>query len=273
MKTRIARPEDMDVVYRLTHDQYVKEGYCDPQPDGKLIHYPHLDNIPETVVFVVEDEDGEIIGTNSITFDGPNKLHVDEDFPKEVEKVRRNGRKVGRKLAASWRIVTSPKTRNSMKVIMELIRVTIEEGCKQHAHEMLFSFNPKHEKIYAKLLGLKTIARGDCDAVNKAPGVLMHTDSRSMIVRWRQVCQKRGIPYNCDIRDVWWPTSLGPPPLPWWMRTWEKIDMAVAWVVSLPLWPIYWAVKFYFDLEERMLRDDHSEKDQAEANKVIDGRV
>jgi hypothetical protein len=213
-----------------------------------------LDNIPETVVFVVEDDDGEIIGTNSLTMDGPNKLHVDEDFPKDVSKFRKCSRRMGRNLFASWRIATSPKARSTMKVVMELIRITMEEGCKRHAHEMLFSFNPKHEKIYAKLLGLKTVARGECDAVNSAPGVLMYVDCRSMILQWERVCKKRKIPYNCDIRDVWWPRA----PDPWWKKPLLRLELAYFFIISLPVWPVVWAVEYYFDrLEkfERMQRD------------------
>ena len=43
---------ELDQIYKLTHDAYVERGYCEPQPGGKLIHYPHLDHIPETTILV-----------------------------------------------------------------------------------------------------------------------------------------------------------------------------------------------------------------------------
>lgn len=252
MKIRIAQSADMDIVYKLTHDQYVKEGYCKPQSTGKLVHYPHLDYIPETIVFVAEDDNNQIIGTNSLTIDNPHKLHVDEDFPTEVAAVRNRSIIMNRNLAASWRIVTSPNARNSMKVILALIKGTIEEVCKQHTHELLFSFNPKHEKIYAKLLGLRTIARGECDAVNNAPGVLMYVDSRFLLNKWQQVCQRRKIPYNCDIRDVWWPTAYSSETTSYWILICEKIDTIKEWLTSIPLWFAYWFIKVYFKCYDRL---------------------
>lgn len=204
MITRIAEQEDMEQVYRLTHDMYVEAGYCQPQPNGLLRHYPHLDGIPETLVFVAE-ENGEIIGTNSLTFDSPAKLHVDEDFPEEVEKIRRMCNVTGRNLAASWRIATRPKSRNSLRTVLELINITMIEGAKHHMHMLLFTFNPKHESFYEKMLGLRTIATSEnCNAVS-APGVLMKGDSRYMINKWVRFCRKRKLTTSADIKNVWWP--------------------------------------------------------------------
>jgi hypothetical protein len=195
----------MEQVYRLTHDMYVKEGYAKAQPDGLLRHYPHLDNIPETHVFVVE-ENGQVVGTKSLTFDGPAKMHVDEDFPEEVEEFRRLSKATNKNLAASWRLVTHPKARNSLRIVVELINITMEEGSKNHMHLVLFTFNPKHEKFYEKILGLKTVATSEnCDAVS-APGVLMKGDARYMVNKWQRFCKKRKMDTVADIKNVWWPT-------------------------------------------------------------------
>ena len=96
--------EDFEAVWRLTHDMYVAEGYAEPQPDGLLRHYPHLDAIPETVVFLAEDEDGTLLGSNSYTLDGPAGLHVDDDFRDVVDAVRAECRATGKRLGAN----TSP---------------------------------------------------------------------------------------------------------------------------------------------------------------------
>jgi hypothetical protein len=204
MIIRLAKKEDMEQVYRLTHDMYVEAGYCKPQPNGLLRHYPHLDDIPQTIVFVAE-QDGKIVGTNSLTFDGPAKLHVDEDFPEEVEKIRRICNMTGRKLAASWRLATHPKARNSLRVVLELINATMTEGSNRHMNLLLFTFNPKHEGFYEKLLGLKTIATSErCEAVS-APGVLMKGDARYMVNKWVRFCKKRKLATDANIKNVWWP--------------------------------------------------------------------
>ena len=201
MFARIATIEDMYQVYKLTHDMYVVEGYIKPQPSGILQHYKHLDYIPETTVLVIDDN-GNIIGTNSLTFDGPNKLHVDEDFPEEVEKVRQECKITGKNLVASWRIITHLQTRNSLHIIIELINATMEIGIKNHAHVWLFSFNPKHERIYKRLLDLTTIATINNYTTVSAPGVLMRGESEKMIYKWKIFCKKRNIVENLDVRNI-----------------------------------------------------------------------
>lgn len=197
MNVRIANPEDMHQVYRLTHDMYVGAGYIEPQPDGVYRHYPHLDGIPETTVFVAERDD-LIVGTNSLTVDGPHKLHVDEDFPEEVEAIRHECASTNKNLGASWRMSTSPELRNSTMVVMELITATMESMGQQHVNLMLSSLNPKHEGFYKRLLGLETVAWGECACVT-APGVLMRGDTISMSCAWQEVCKRRKMPYEPHI--------------------------------------------------------------------------
>lgn len=164
---------ELDKIYYLTHDIYVKNGYYKPNEEGKLSHYPQLDNIPETTVFIAI-KDGEIVGTNSITLDGIMGLHVDLDFPDEVNKVR----KERRRLVASWRIVTN----NGIKVIVGLIKKTVDHALNiLKADTALFTFHPKHESFYQKYLNAKTIARSDCiSKLENAPAVLMRVDKETI---------------------------------------------------------------------------------------------
>lgn len=182
MLVRIAQQQDMSEVYKITHDVYVSEGYCEPQLDGMLRHYSHIDNIPETIVFIVEDN-GKIIGTNSLTFDGPKKFNVDEDFGDIVEQIRQENRKV----AASWRIVTT----DGRTVILKLISATVEKCRDEHVDILLCSLNPKHARFYERILGMRVIAEKYCRAVN-APAVLMRGDAEQVFPAWDKF-NKEGI--------------------------------------------------------------------------------
>lgn len=188
---KVETKEELLEVYKLTHDVYVTEGYCLAQPDGLLKHYPHLDNIAETKVFITI-ENNKIIGTNSFTTDGPKKLHVDEDFPFETEEVRQWCQQHNQRLSASWRIVTKESNRKSLKVLLELINISMIEFLDT-ADMVLFTFNPKHEKFYKKMLGLKTIAIGTAKSVGGASAILMEGDSDVMANKWSVVCKKRGL--------------------------------------------------------------------------------
>lgn len=168
-------------VYRLTHDTYVERGYCLPQPDGKLIHYPQLENIPETTVLVAL-QDGQVMGTVSLTLDGPCGFHVDTDFKPVCDQVRAEGIKVG----ASWRIATRQALRGERQVVMALIGEVVSYAFEVFELDtFLCTFNPRHERIYGRLLGMRTIARNEtCEGLKNAPAVLMRCDRATVPEKW-----------------------------------------------------------------------------------------
>lgn len=159
---------DFDAVYRLTHDAYVALGYIGPQPDGRLRHYADIDAAPENMVVVAVDDDA-IVGTVSITLDGPDGLHVDHDFPAACDAVRAEGRPIG----AAWRIITEPGHRATMALVLDLIRATTDILGRCGIETALLSFAPRHERAYQRLLGLATIARTEGTADLRTSAVLM----------------------------------------------------------------------------------------------------
>ncbi|WP_419656174.1 hypothetical protein Dvar_52740 [Desulfosarcina variabilis str. Montpellier] len=181
--------QEMKEVYRIVHDAYLEKGYIKEQPHGKLIHYPHLDGIPETTVLVALDN-CKVIGTNSVTFDGLYGMHVDEDFREECNQIRLENRM----LAASWRIATRKSCRNVRKVVMKLIQKTVDHALMNGVETMLFTFNPRHERIYKRLLNMTTIARDDesVAGLSNAPAVLMRVDKENLPDRWLKTSEQRG---------------------------------------------------------------------------------
>ena len=188
METRIATPHDMDAVWALTHDVYLQEGYCEPQESGRLIHYPHLDGIAETIVYIAE-VDGELVGTNSLTLDGPAGLHVDQDFPVETAVMREWCNHMDYRLGASWRIVTDPAYHTTTSVASALFTATILGILEYDLEVVLFQFNPKHARVYKRLLGLTVLATGHCGTVS-APAVLMGGQTNQCRDKWRRFLAK-----------------------------------------------------------------------------------
>lgn len=168
----IANAEELGEVYRMTHDAYVEMGFIDPRPGGRLVHYPHLDAAPETTVLVAV-EAGRIVGTNSLTFDGPVGLHVDEDFKAQADALRATGRK----LASSYRINTLHECRQRSDIVKALIRETVRAALAGGVETCLFIFHKRHERIYRKLLNMTTLAeRPEIACVRNFPAVLMRCD-------------------------------------------------------------------------------------------------
>src|SRR5437016_9467448 len=87
----IANDAELAMVHRLTHDCYVSQGYATPQPDRRLAHYVDFDGLTQTTV-VVAVMQGEIVGSISLTVDGPWGLTVEKDFKKYCDLLRYEGR-------------------------------------------------------------------------------------------------------------------------------------------------------------------------------------
>ncbi|MFH1022789.1 MAG: nucleotide disphospho-sugar-binding domain-containing protein, partial [Planctomycetota bacterium] len=172
----IKNKNELDEVYRITHDAFLERGYCRPQADGRLVHYPRLDQIKETTVFVAVS-DGGIVGTISLTLDGPAGLHVDEDFKEACDDIRNEGRK----LAAGWRIATRSGYRDERGIVMGLIREVVTRAVDAGVRTGVFTFNPRHESIYQRLLNMKTVARnGETSGLQDAPAVFMRCDAEAL---------------------------------------------------------------------------------------------
>lgn len=171
--------QELDQVYRLTHDAYVEQGYIQARPDGLLRHYAEVDAAPENMVLVAV-EDGIVVGTVSVTLDGPAGFHVDHDFPAECAAIRAEGGNVG----ASWRIITAPGYRSSMSLVVDLIRSTIDVLHRFDVETILCSFNPRHERIYRKMFGMSTVAHSDGVGAVKSPAVLMRASISEAVKSW-----------------------------------------------------------------------------------------
>jgi len=192
MRIRTARSKfDMERVWRLTHDEYVKMGYASPQPGGLLQHF-ELDAIEETTVWLAEDDRERILGTISMTADGPAGLHVDEDFKDAADEVREECRRTGRLLAAPWRIVTRSDYHHQMPLSMGLIAAVVEAVRRRPYEVTLYTFNPRHEKFYRRMLGFETIAGPrPSPSVRNAPAILMRGDLDRVNRAWGRVERRR----------------------------------------------------------------------------------
>jgi hypothetical protein len=181
---------DLERVWRMTYEVYRGMGYCEPNDSGMLKHYPHLDGIPETQVFAIEDDDGNMQATNSATLDGVMGLHTDLAFPDETGGVRAYCAAHDLSLGDSWRIVTRPDNRNKMRTVLSIIDYTLAEMGRL-LDVWLFTFNPAHARFYQRTLGLKVIAGPKDDAtVCGASAVLMQGETMAMEWTWKKMRER-----------------------------------------------------------------------------------
>lgn len=167
---------ELDEVHRITHDSIVEAGYMPPQNGGRIISYPELDSSPRTTILVAV-EGRRVIGTNSITADGPFGLHTDRHFRAETDVIRREGRR----LVSSFRIATDPSWtgRRTLALVQDLVKWSLVVAIHKYDFEtILCTFNPKHETVYQRWLAARTVRLIDAmdDDRISAGAVMMRID-------------------------------------------------------------------------------------------------
>ncbi len=159
-------------VYRLTHDCYVASGYSAAHTSGMTIHYPSFDHLDQTTILIAMMH-GKIVGSFSLTEDGPGGLSIDEDFKDACDAIRQEGRPVG----AVWRLVVQESVRTQRTIVISLINAMIELMARKGLSNALFAVNPKHESVYKRMLDGTVVAR--CDSTHglaNAPSVLLRVN-------------------------------------------------------------------------------------------------
>lgn len=182
MEIRLVTQNELQSVYALCHDLYVENGYCIPQPDGMLKHYEHLNTIPET--FVIGAFDPELIGTLSMTIDSVAGLPIAHAFHETLLHTRFRCIIENKKMGVCWRLVTRQR---SLGIVLGMINKIIDLAMENKIDLLLYEFNPKHQRVYEKLLDMEVIAGPISDpAVNDAPAVLMKSEMHRLILAWRK---------------------------------------------------------------------------------------
>ncbi len=179
----VANAAELKMVHRLTHDCYVAKGYCKPQPNGLLSHYPEFDASPQTTVFIAIRA-GSVVGSISMTLDGPLGLTVDKDFNQECNAMRQSGRKIG----CAWRLVMQHSMNPSRQILMNLIKAIATLGLRYGSDTWLFTVKPRHETIYHRMRRMYTVARKETTlGLTNAPAVFLRCDVENLPPTWKTI--------------------------------------------------------------------------------------
>ncbi len=186
---RVETIDDLTAVWRLTHDGFARAGLIKPQSARVLVHYPHLDTrhgklYPETVVHTLEQDD-KLVGTVSVTLDGPAGLHTDGIFADETNAIRRECAPRGLCLASSWRIVTEVMS-NEVRAILTLLEAGYQDCLERGIDVVLATFHPRHVSFYRRVWGFTKVAGPRPEnVVGGSPAVLMRADLGSEL-KWKK---------------------------------------------------------------------------------------
>lgn len=167
----IRNRDELEDVYRLTYECYLQKGYCRKNDSGKLAHYSQFDELDETMIFIVEDQEGRLLGTVSTTIDNRIGLHVDLDFHNQADQVRHEGRA----LASCWRIAVNEKYRSQLQVSRLLVDGSVAYWYATHIETCLMTLHPHHEGFYKRYL--------NCTTLGWIEG-LGDINSQAILMRW-----------------------------------------------------------------------------------------
>lgn len=171
---------DMEGIYRLVYDAYLEKGFIEPKTVPRLKYNSELDGIAETTVLAVEGA-GLLLGTISVTLDGPAGLPADRDFKTMADTVRREGRT----LAGVWRLVTRCGYTDERNLVMALIGEAVQVALRHQVQSCLCAIHPKHEHFYKRLLGMTRIAYArSMKGLLNSPGVCLRCDAEDVPEWW-----------------------------------------------------------------------------------------
>lgn len=123
-------------------------------------------------ITLVASDEGETVGTITVSFDGPQGLLVDESFAAEVAQLRDQGFVLCEfiKLAIDG-VVRSKKVLASL---MDAAFLCAREV--KRCDKALIEVNPRHVRFYETMLGFEVLRRDRMNRRVNAPAVLMSLD-------------------------------------------------------------------------------------------------
>jgi hypothetical protein len=130
-----------------------------------------FDALPETTTLVVEDKQGEIGASLTLVFDSPIGLPADELYKEEIDRVRKDGRKICEII--SFGINKSVK--GSVKILAGLFySVYLLAWRINNATDLVITVHARYENFYHNLLFDKIGPVRKYAKVNDAPTILLN---------------------------------------------------------------------------------------------------
>ena len=190
--------EDYIRCFRLLHDVYVQTGLTDPLPIPLRIVPHHSD--PESKVFMGDFRHGQSmqlpVYTISLFSDNEQGLPIDEAFQKEVDILR----KQGRRLVEAGCLASNPAFRTGNQNIPMLGNRLILNYASQNldADDLLITVHPRHLKIYENILLFEKIGEiSSYSYVNGKPAVALRLNLNTMVKAYQEAYA--GAPIEKDL--------------------------------------------------------------------------
>jgi len=143
-----SQKEDFEQVFRLLASNYQTRGY--EPASGKPLRFTPFHALPETTVFVAK-QGRKVVGTLSLVPDNAILgLPMESVYASEIKSLREDGRNLVEVTSLADRELS---IRESVPVLVTLIRVMAQFAAGQGAHTWVITVNPRHRPFYERIMG------------------------------------------------------------------------------------------------------------------------
>lgn len=171
------RREQFEQAFRLVYREYLRKGYCSPDPSGMRTSI--FNALTETATFCFWRED-TLLGTASLIPDSDIGLPMEQVYPKEIEELRKKGRKL---------CEVSLLALNSNVISKGILPLYFAERLRALYHlfkpifwyarntigytDLCIAFNPAHKALYSSLHFEQFGEERIYESVNGNPSIAM----------------------------------------------------------------------------------------------------
>lgn len=162
-------PEQLQAAEHLVRRRYAWRGYHVALREDFDAGTPGSEGQPVTLL---AQDHGKLLGTLTVRPDSPSGLLAEESYRSEIERLRREGRRVGElvKLAVEegvdWKAALDALVQSAYLVMYVIHALT----------DVLIEVNPRHVRFYERVFGFVVAAGERICARAGAPSVLMQLD-------------------------------------------------------------------------------------------------
>lgn len=146
MVRKASGQDELEAIFRLRYDSYLRKGYIPSNPDGIMLD--EWDELSTTTHFV-SIENGELIGAVRLVMDSTKGLPMERVFPEAIRLLRKQDRKVAE---ASTLVVAEVQSGSSHRLWVKLCRALWEEAEARHIDDLCVAVTQNHLGFYKRLL-------------------------------------------------------------------------------------------------------------------------
>jgi hypothetical protein len=163
-------------IYRLAYESYQTSDHFVPRLDGLWISHPNIDHSAQTMILTAKLDD-ELVGTVSMTRDGPQGVPLDQDLSRTCELIR-SGR---RSMAQVWRLLVKESCPIKLSILSCLLSAATQHLLSQGVQTILYLVQDKHAEECRDLAnGLILTRMPSAPGLSNAQSVLMRSETENL---------------------------------------------------------------------------------------------